>query len=138
MLEVNITHLIHISLKNKKAQQLIDKILADLSRSGIITNTVTEDLLAVRSYALEEQIPLAVKVLRLTCEHINKTDTFSITIPDDEPIEDENVDQVDVVVESITDNPVESLSYMIALIKDLDNKTNVADLKEYRDALIAF
>ncbi|WP_378187950.1 hypothetical protein ACE939_06005 [Aquimarina sp. W85] len=126
------------SLENKKALQLIDKILADLDRSGIITNTLIEDLKELRTYALEEQIPLAVKVLRYTYEHVEENDSFLIPIPEDDPLEEE--EDGDVLATTSSDvelNPVESLSYMISLFKDLTNKMNVADLKEYRDALNA-
>ncbi|MFL1895377.1 hypothetical protein ACJRPK_06715 [Aquimarina sp. 2-A2] len=128
-------------MENKKALQLIDKILADLNRSGIITNTLIEDLKELRTYAIEEQIPLAVKVLRYAYEHIEENDSFLIPIPEDEPIEEEgdgeDKEQTDTTGSEEALDPVESLSYMVSLFKDLTNKMNVADLKEYRDALNA-
>ncbi|UZO80207.1 hypothetical protein NBT05_14785 [Aquimarina sp. ERC-38] len=122
-------------MENKKAQKLIEKILADLERSGIITNTLIEDLKELRTYALEAQIPLAVKVLRLTYEHIEENDTFLIPIPDDEPVEE---GQELITTEETAVSPVESLSYMISLFKDLKNKMNVSDLADYRTALNEF
>ncbi len=116
-------------MENKKAIKLIDKILNNLDKTGINTDTLIEDIKALREYALEEQIPLVVKVLRLTYEHIEANETFLIPILDDEPIDDENV-----VTEADSD-PIESLKYLISLIKNLDNKMNIADLKEYRDLL---
>ena len=65
-------------MENKKAIKLIDKILVDLDNTGINTDTLIEDLKELRSYALEEQIPLVVKVLRYTYEHIEKNDSFLI------------------------------------------------------------
>jgi len=122
-------------LENKKAQKLIDKILGDLDHAGIILNTLVEDLKELRTYTKAEQQPLLVKVLRLTYEHIEEYETFSIPIPDDEPIEDENGEEVAVAAEH---NAVESLSYLISLYKDYNNKMNVLDLQSYRDALNAF
>lgn len=119
-------------MENKKAQKLVEKILADLEQSGIITNTLIEDLKELRTYALEAQIPLAVKVLRLTYEHIEENDTFLIPIPDDDPIEE---DQEVLTTEETAVSPVESLSYMISLFKDLKNKMNLMDLADYRTAL---
>ncbi|TYP75193.1 hypothetical protein [Aquimarina intermedia] len=129
-------------MENKKALQLIDKILADLNRSGIITNTLIEDLKELRTYAIEEQIPLAVKVLRYAYEHIEENDSFLIPIPEDEPIQEEGDGEDKEQTDNTTGSqdaldPVESLSYMVSLFKDLTNKMNVADLKEYRDALNA-
>ena len=121
------------SLENRKALKLIDKILADIDRVGIITNTLIEDLKTLRPYAIEEEIPLVVKVIRLTYEHIEKYETFSIPIPEDEPIEEGE--------EIITDEnvvPEESLYYVISLLKDTSKKSNVTDLRTYCNALIAY
>jgi len=125
-------------LENKKALKLIDKILTDLEKSGINTNTLIEDLKELRAYALEQQVPLVVKVLRLTYEHIEENNTFLIPIPDDEPIEEGDEGEKEIVSEKSENvNPVESLVYLISLLKDLKNKMNLMDLSDYRDALNA-
>ncbi|WNH07705.1 hypothetical protein [Thalassobellus suaedae] len=116
-------------MENKKAIKLIDKILENLDETGINTDALIEDIKALRVYALEAQIPLVVKVLRLTYEHIEANESFLIPILDDEPLDEEGV-----VTEADT-NPVESLKYLISLLKNLNNKMNIADLKEYRDLL---
>ena len=125
-----------ILLENKKAIKLIDKILNDLDNTGINSESLIEDLKELRAYALEEQIPLVVKVLRYTYEHIERNDSFLIPIPDDEPVE-ESTDGDTVSTNDTDVNPIESLKYMISLTKKLNNRTNIADLKEYRDALNA-
>ncbi|WP_298539736.1 hypothetical protein [uncultured Aquimarina sp.] len=124
-------------MENKKALKLIDKILTDLEKSGINTDTLIEDLKSLRSYALEQQVPLVVKVLRLTYEHIEENDSFLIPIPDDEPIEEQEEGNEAPVVNNEDVNPVESLMYLVSLFKDLKNKMNVMDLADYRDALNA-
>jgi len=117
-------------LENKKAIKVIDKILKDLDKTGVNADVLIDDIKELRTYALEEQIPLVVKVLRLTYEHIEENDAFLIPMLDDEPIEE------DGSVEASTDeSPVESLKYLISLIRNLNNKANIADLKEYRDLL---
>ena len=118
------------TLENKKAQKLIDKILSDLDRNGIIINTVVEDLKTLRPYALEEKVPLIVKVLRLAYEHLEENDSFNIPIPNDEPIEEEGESP-----EAAEFDAKESLHYLISLLKDLDNKVNCADLRAYSIAL---
>ena len=120
-------------MENKKAIKLIEKILKDLDKKGINTDTLVDDIKELRTYALEAKIPLVVKVLRLTYEHIEATQSFMIPMIDDEPIEE------DGTIEGNDDaSPVESLKYVIALIKNLNNKGNIADLKEYRDLLNAY
>ncbi len=119
-------------MENKKAIKLIDKILEDLDKKGINTDSLIEDLKQLREYALQEQIPLVVKVLRFTYEHILENDSFLIPIPDDEPV-DEEEESSTIAAGDI--DPVESLKYLISLTKSVKNKTNVSDLREYRDAL---
>lgn len=120
-------------MESKKAQKLIDKILSELDHAGIILNTLVDDLKELRKYALEQQNPLLVKVLRLTYQHLEENETFLIPIPDDEPIEEEGEEVM------ATDNgdhdPKESLAYLVALFKDVNNKMNILDLRAYRDAL---
>ncbi|MBP2832698.1 hypothetical protein J8281_10925 [Aquimarina sp. U1-2] len=120
-------------MENKKAIKLVDKILEDLDKNGITMDTLIEDLKQLRAYALQEEIPLVVKVLRYTYEHIEENNSFLIPIPDDEP-----VDETSEITNEGTIEPVESLKYLISLTKSVNNKTNVADLREYRDALSGF
>lgn len=117
-------------MENQKAIKLIDKILKSLDKSGINTDTLIDDIKELRTYALEQQVPLVVKVLRLTYEHIESTTSFMIPMLDDEPIEEGEI------IETSDDvSPVESLKYLLSLIRNLNNKANIADLKEYRDLL---
>lgn len=120
-------------MENKKANKLIDKILKNLDKTGINTDTLIDDLKELRTYALEAQVPLVVKVLRLTYEHIEATESFMIPVLDDEPIDDDEDVEAN---EDVT--PVESLKYVIALMKNLKNKGNISDLKEYRDLLNSY
>lgn len=120
-------------MENKKAITLIDKILKDLDKNGITTDKLVDNIKELRTYALEAQIPLVVKVLRLTYEHIEATESFMIPMLDDEAIEEEGE-----IVANEDSSPVESLKYVISLMKNLSNKANVADLKEYRDLLNAY
>ena len=119
-------------MENQKANKLVDKILENLDESGINTETLIDDIKELRTYALEEQIPLVVKVLRLTYEHIEANNTFLIPVLDDEPIEDEDEGAEGEAVNDL-DTPVESLKYLIALTKNLNNKGNIADLREYKE-----
>ncbi len=121
-------------MENKNAIKLVDKILEDLDNNGINTDVLIDDIKALRTYALEAKVPLVVKVLRLTYEHIEATESFMIPMPDDEPIDEHDTVETD----DNTTSPIESLKYVIALVKNLNNQGNIADLKEYRDHLNAY
>lgn len=125
-------------MKNPKAQKLIDKIQRDLMRNGLITNSLVEDLKQLRPFAIEEENPLLAKVIRLTFEHLESTDSFMIPIPDDEPIielEEEDEDEETTIIES---TPQESLDYLLSLMHDTSIKNNVSDLREYSRALAEY
>lgn len=123
-------------MESKKALKLIDKILGDLDHAGIVTNTLIEDLKTLRPYAIEEEIPLVVKVIRYTYEHIEANDTFLVPIPDDEPIEVEEGKTVETIQSDFDSK--DSLAYLISLMKDTKNKMNISDLRDYRDALLQY
>jgi hypothetical protein len=115
-------------LEHKKAQKLIDKIITDLEHAGIITNTFVADLKELRPYAVEEKRPAVAKSLRMASEHVEEFETFDIPIPDDEPIEDEEM-------ETSESKPMESLIYLMNLIKQSDNPRNLEEIREYNEAM---
>ncbi|UYW02135.1 hypothetical protein K5I29_04335 [Flavobacterium agricola] len=118
-------------MENPNAQKLVNKIQKDLFKNGLVTQTLVVDLKKLREYALEAQIPVLVKALRLAYEHIEENDAFLIPIPDDEPLESEDGEEITQEIELSTENNLESLDYFISLLLDLENKTNIADLREY-------
>ena len=120
-------------MKNPKAQKLIDKIQRDLMRNGLVANTLVEDLKQLRPFAIEEENPVLAKVIRLTYEHLQATNSFEIDIPEDEPI-DENEEEITVTESS----PQESLDYLLSLMHDTSIKNNVMDLREYSRALTEY
>lgn len=127
-------------MENSKAIKLIDKILVDLDNTGINTDTLIDDIKALRTFAIEEEVPLVVKVLRYTYEHIEEHDSFLIPMleEDDELLtEDGEVIAADNDEAAVVD-PVESLKYVISLTRNLKNKTNISDLREYKELLLAY
>jgi len=121
-------------LENNKAIKLIDKILANLDETGINTTVLIDDIKELRTYALEQQVPLVVKVLRLAYEHIEANQSFLIAIPNDDEFEDQE-EETETVDDEV--NSVESLKYFIALTRNLNNKINIIDLKAYKAQLLA-
>ena len=122
-------------MESTEGLKLIDKIQKDLDRNGIIVNTIVEDLKSLRPYAIEEEDPTLTKVIRLTYEHIQENKNFEIPIPEDEEI-DEGIELVKIEVSDET--KVESLQYLMSLMRDAQKKANRVDLMAYRDALMEF
>ena len=119
-------------MKNPKAIKLINKLIDEVERNGIITNTVVNDLKDLRPYAVEESRPLLAKTIRLTFEHIEAYQTFDIPIPEEEPIEGYE----ELLEESQSETqPSESLLYLLNLIAEPENKTNRLDLRVYVEAM---
>jgi len=124
-------------VENPSAQKLIKKIQVDLFKNGFVAETLITDLKKLREYALEEQVPVLVKAIRLTYEHLEANGAFLIPIPDDEPV-DEETELITYGNTVSTENNMESLEYLISLFTDLSNKNNMLDLREYNKALQEF
>ncbi|WCM42877.1 hypothetical protein MG290_04110 [Flavobacterium sp. CBA20B-1] len=111
-------------MENSNAQKIIKALQADVVANGIVADNLVPELKKLREFALLEEKPFLVKALRLAYEHIEENNDFLVNIPSDEPIEDE--------MEINSENTAtESFNYFLSLMLDLDNKHNVADLKEY-------
>ena len=117
------------TLQNSKAVKILHKLIRDVEANGIITNTVVEDLKELRPYTIAEELPLLAKATRLSAEHIEKNGTFAIPIPEDEPVDEDDV------VEALNSDPKDSLHYFFSLIKDIDKKANEEELRIYVKAL---
>lgn len=117
-------------MNNLKAQKLLNKIQRDLMRNGIITNTLVDDLKELRSQVVEEGQPLLAKTLRLTYEHISAYDSFNIAIPEDEPIDELEGEEVETPIQE-QQTGQESLDYLLSLMADASNRVNELELREY-------
>ncbi|MFN2262002.1 MAG: hypothetical protein ABR595_08070 [Psychroflexus sp.] len=132
-------------MEHNKATKLIKKIIDELESSKYITETVVEDLKALRPYAVAEELPVVAKTLRLVYEHIEENEVFAIPIPQDEPIskeEDEDEDEDEDESENFDDveliTGAESLIYLVNLIKNPENPVNKAEIREYNRKMEAF
>lgn len=123
-------------MESKEGLALIDKMQKDLDRNGLIINTVVEDLKKLRPFAIEEEDPTLTKVIRLTYEHIEENKGFEIPIPEDEPIDEDH--ELEVKEEITDEDKIESLKYLLTIMKDAHKKVFRMDLMEYRDALMDF
>ncbi len=111
-------------LKNKQALKIISEIIENVSENGIDSETVVKKLKELRVFAVEEKRPVVAKSLRLAYEHIEENDGFIIPIPTDEPLEGEHED-----TQLITG--VESLIYLMNLVKKSSNSINLQEIREY-------
>lgn len=109
-------------MEHKKAKKLIKKILEDLDHAGIIFNTLAQQLKDLRVFAVEEELPVVAKALRLAYEHLEEFETFVAPIPEDESFEGEESEKV---------SGSESMTYFINLINNQQNPLNVEELREY-------
>lgn len=121
-------------LKNKESKKLIKKIIDELNQNGIIINTLVEDLKKLRPYAVKEKRPVVAKAIRLIYEHIEEFETFTIPIPSDEDIVDEN-DDIVASDESERSTPSESLIYLMSLIENEEHRRNKQEIREFNEAL---
>ncbi len=111
---------------NTKYYKLIEKIKAEIAKDGV-TTAIIEDLKAMREMVVLENQPLLAKVIRLTFQHIEKNDTFNVAIPEDEPIEGHEEEQV----VSTEINAVESLDYLLSSMTKYDMKSNELDIRDF-------
>lgn len=118
-------------MENSNAQKIIKALQAEVISNGIVAQTIVPELKKLREFALLEEKPVLVKALRLAYEHIDDKNDFLVNIPSDEPIEDD--------LEINNENSAsESFTYFMSLMLDLENKHNVADLKEYNQQFLQF
>lgn len=113
------------TLLNSKAITLLNKLIDDTARNGIIINTAIDDLKALRPYTIIEELPLLAKATRLAFEHLEEHQTFAVAIPEDEPIEGNEE------IQTTPKDAKESFHYFLCLMRDVNKKANEADLRDY-------
>lgn len=118
-------------MENSNAQKIIKALQAEVISNGIVAKTIVPELKKLREFALLEEKPVLVKALRLAYEHIDENDDFLVNIPTDEPIEEDS----EINYEN---SSTESFTYFMSLMLDLENKHNLADLKEYNQQFQQF
>ena len=117
-------------MNNSKYYTIIKEIKENIAKNGI-TKSISDDLKVLRKIVVDENQPLLAKVIRLTYQHIEKNGTFNVAIPEDEPLEDANGNIIETEKEETKINPEESLNYLLSNMLDLDNKTNIADIRAF-------
>jgi len=131
----NFANLIKYHMENNQAHKLIEKIQKEILQNKFSVEDAVTDLKKVREISLGLNNPLVTKALRLAYEHLENNNAFFIGIPEDDPIDDNNV----ALDEKISvENNLESLNYFLSLFTDLSKKNNLLDLKEYNKAFLSY
>ncbi len=124
-------------MKSLEAKKLINKIQQGIIKNGINAEEIAADLRVLRPYALEEEDPLVVKVIRMAYEHLDANGTFEIEQPEEELEEDEEPLEKVEADDSI-DTKVESLDFFLSLLANSESKINRPDITAYKFAFMAF
>ena len=75
-------------MRSSEGLALIEKMKGDLAKSGIVAESLVEDLKKLRPFAIEEEDPSLTKVIRLTYEHLEANGSFNIPIPEEKEEEE--------------------------------------------------
>lgn len=113
-------------MRTATANKKLDEIIAKVESKGISADGLIDDLKALREFALKEQDPLVVKVLRLTYEYLLDREAFDVSAQYEEDEEGEYALDVD---------DKENLLYLLNLLKNAEHKLNREEIKDYRTAL---
>lgn len=124
-------------MENIDANKLINRIQKKIIDKTISFEELVNDLKMLRQFALQEKNPTITKVLRMTYEHIEEYEGFNIPVPADEEVDEIDGETIDATnkVEGSVNGGIESLNYLLSLLMHSNNKANVAEIIEYRDAL---
>ncbi len=106
-----------LNMKDPKAIQLLDELIKSSEQNFDVANIATK-LTEIRTFALKEEDPLVVKLLRLSKEYIEQNNEFDLVF--EGPEEEEN-----------------KFIYFLNLIKGSENKYNREELAEIRNLLMA-
>ena len=118
-------------MENIELLKHINRVQQSLIKNGIVVDKLVEDLKTLRGFFIDEKMPRVVKIIRLTYEHIENYETFSIAIPEDEG----NDSEVELSVDELR---VESLAYLISLLQKPTQKLNAEDLDYYMHAFVTY
>jgi len=114
-------------MKILAANKKLDEIIVKVESQGVEAESLIEDLKNLREYALKEQDPLVVKVLRLTYEFLEENNAFDVEAQYEE---DEEGNEYPLEIED-----KENLLYLLNLLKNAEHKINREEIKDYRTAL---
>jgi hypothetical protein len=112
----------------EQAQTLISKIDSGLEKDGFKSDAIVANLKDLRPFALEEEDPLATKVIRLTYEHIEENGTFQIAVSVDE---DEEGNEIAAELADDATN----LRYLMGLLSKSQNQFNRDEMREFANIM---
>lgn len=127
-------------MENIELLKQINKIQQLIIKKGIVADKLVKELKKLREFFIdgEEKMPRVVKILRLTYEHIENYETFSIAIPEDEVSDSEDEENNSESELNVDELRVESLAYLISLFEKPTQKLNAEDLDYYMHAFVTY
>lgn len=99
-------------MKNSKANELINKIIAEIETNSVVVDTLIPMFKELRDLAKQEEDPLITRSIRLVCEHLENNGGWEFqTLEDSEEVE-------------------ENLTYLMSLYAKSENKYNRDEIRE--------
>jgi len=112
-------------LNNSKYYKSLKNLKEQIAKNGV-NKDIVEELKTLRVMVVDEKQPLLAKTIRLIYEHIEENETFNVAIPDDEPIEGFEKEEIDVKIDS-----TESLDYLFSNMEGYEKSMNEADIRGF-------
>ncbi len=99
-------------MKNSKANELINKIIAEIETNSVVVDTLIPMFKELRELAKQEEDPLITRSIRLVYEHLENNGGWEFqTLEDSEEVE-------------------ENLTYLLSLYVKSENKYNRDEIRE--------
>jgi len=99
-------------MKNSKANELINKIIAEIETNSVVVDTLIPMFKELRDLAKQEEDPLITRSIRLVYEHLENNGGWEFqTLEDSEEVE-------------------ENLTYLLSLYVKSENKYNRDEIRE--------
>jgi hypothetical protein len=111
-------------MKNAKANKLIEELVAEVKKNGIVSDVLVPKLQELRELAKQETDPLVIRSIRMAYEHLENNGEWSFEVI--KPEEDEETGEV---ISDETYTPEEHLSYLLSMWLNSENKYNRDEIR---------
>lgn len=113
-------------MKNNQANELISKITKEVSKKGIQTEKLVEQLKELREFSILENDPLVSRSIRMAYEHLENNDGWEFEVIKAEEDEETPVEAT----------PEEHFLYLLSLWEKSDNTYNRDEIRLTANELV--